>query len=131
MSLTRTDRDRKPPFGPAVVKRGLQLQYVVEEEDPITGAISPKDISAARYTYRVRTWLSDDDLAPLHDEIVTKGTQDSSGELDHYFSCGATVRDNLKFEIVEIDNDNADATTGSSLRERILERWEQPIIDAP
>ena len=90
-----------------------------------------KDISAARYTYELRAWTSDDDAALIVDEVITKGTQSSSGELDHYFKCGTTVRDTMTWQIVEVDNDNTDADTNTGKPERILTRWRQPIIDAP
>jgi len=131
MSFTRSDRDIPPPFGPAVVKRGLHIERVVMQRSATTGAWAVKDISAARYTYRLRVWTSDDDAAALSDVLIVKGTDQASGELASYYSCGATVRDTLAFEIVEVDNDNADATTTSTFRERILARWYQPIIDAP
>lgn len=131
MALARTTADQDPPFGPAVVKRGLAIQYVVEQRDPLTQAWSTKDISGSQWTYRVRTWASDDDDDPIIDAELTKGAESASGELDHYQACGATVRDTLTWELVEVDNDNADAATRTGKRERVIVRWKQPIIDAP
>ena len=132
MSLAKTSLEIKPPAGPAVVGRGLPLQFIVKTRDPVTGAWSALDISAARWTFNLRLWESDDDTAPIAgDEVVTKGSQSSSGELDHYHANGTTVRDAVRWEIVQVDNDNADTTTITQLREVIRAWWTQPIIDAP
>jgi hypothetical protein len=37
----------------------------------------------------------------------------------------------MAWEIVEVDGNNADATTRTGYRERVLVRWFQPVIDAP
>ena len=131
MAFARSTADVEPPFGPAVVKRGLAIQYVVQTRSATTGLWSAKDISAARWTYKLRTWTSDDVTDPTDDETVTKGSASSSGELDHYHACGTTVRDTMAWEIVEVDGNNADATTRTGYRERVLVRWFQPVIDAP
>lgn len=131
MSFVRTSADVDPPFGPAVVKRGLHIAGTVRSRAFATGVRSGKDISASRWTYRLRTWTSDDDASPIDDEVVTKGSASSTGELDHYHACGTTVRDTLAWEIVEVDGSNADASTRTGQRERILVRWYQPIVDAP
>lgn len=131
MAFVKSTVDVEPPYGPAVVKRGLSIQHIVKERNATTGAWSGKDISGARWTYRLRTWTADDDASPIDDEAITKGSASSSGELDHYHSNGATVRDTLAWEIVEVDNSNADTSTRSQFRERVLQRWFQPIVDAP
>ena len=132
MSFKKTPIDlESPPFGPAVVKRGVVIEWIVEERNATTGVWSPKDISPARWSYKVRTWEADADASPLHDAVLTEGTDAASGELAHYFACGTTAYETLLWEIVEVDNDNADADTNSGQRERVLVRWFQPIIDAP
>lgn len=133
MALSRSTVDVTPPFGPAVVKRGLAITFTVQTRSATTGLWAAKDISGSRWTYTLRVWSSDDDTDPISalTSTVTKGSAASSGELDHYHSCGATVYATLKWEIVEIDNDNTDASTRSGKRERVLTRWFQPIEDAP
>lgn len=133
MTIARSSIDHDgEPFGPAFVKRGLNIRFFVRDQSATTEAFARKDISAARWTYRLRVWTSDDDVSALVDEALTKGTDSASGEIDHYHSCGATVyADRLRWEIVEVDNDNADATTTSTFREVPKMRWSQPIVDAP
>jgi len=118
------------PYGDAVVGRGIRIQHVVETR-AISGAWSAKDISGAQWTYQLRIWTSDDDAAVIDDDTVTKGAGSASGELDHFYSVGTTVRDTLRWELVEVDNNNADANAISGFREGILRWWRQPIIDAP
>lgn len=129
MALTRTSIDVEPPFGPAIVKRSLPIDRVVEERSPTSGAWTPKDISAARYTYRLRIWESDDDTNPLDDQEITKGAD--TGQLRYDYPCGATVQDALLWEIVQVDNDNGDANSRTTKVEIPKLRWKQPIIDAP
>ena len=131
MAYAPTAVDIEPPFGPAVVKRGLGIRAIVKTQSATSGLVSAKDISSSRWTYRLRTWTADDDTAVLSDSLIVKGTDAASGELDYYHTCGATVRDTLRWEIVEVDNSNADANTLSGYRELILWPWYQPIIDAP
>lgn len=131
MALSRSTVDVAPPFGPAVVKRGLAITFTVQTRSATTGLWTAKDISGSRWTYRLRIWTADDDTSALVDEVVTKGSAASSGELDHYHANGTTVRATLKWEIVEVDNDNADANTTTGKRERVQVRWFQPIEDAP
>lgn len=91
-----------------------------------------KDISGARWVYKIRGWDADTDTAYIYNETITKhASLSSTGWLDHYLSLTATARDAITFEIVETDTSNADATTSSGYRERVLERWRQPVIDAP
>ena len=61
----------------------------------------------------------------------SKGSAASTGWLDHYLSLGDTAYDSLVWEIAEIDTNNADATTTTGYREAVLERWKQPVVDAP
>jgi len=133
MSFAKTSADIEgEPFGPAFVKRGLPIKWLIWTQSATTGAWSKKDISGARWTYNLRQWTSDDDAAPIAaDEVVTKGTASATGELDHYHSNGATAYATLAWEIVEVDNDNADATTRTGQREVVKVRWFQPILDAP
>jgi len=130
-TLTRTSIDVQPPFGPAVVGRGLSIQGTVRTQSATTGAWTAKDISDARWIYRLRVWLEDDDTSAVSDEVVSKGSASSSGEIDHYHACGTTVRAAMTWELVEVDDDNADASTSTGKRERIVLRWQQPVIDAP
>jgi len=131
MAFAPTSADVDPPEGIAVVKRGRHIRYIVHEQSATTGLWSAKDISGSRWTYRLRLWTSDDDSSALSDAAVTKGSASSSGELDHYHACGTTVRDTLAWEIVEVDNDNADANTTTGKREVVKVRWYEPIRDAP
>jgi hypothetical protein len=131
MALARSTVDVEPPFGPAVVKRGLVIQYVAQTRSATTGLWSAKDISGSRWTYRLRVWDDDADAAAFVDEAISKGTASSSGELDHYHANGATVYPACTWEIVEVDNSNADTTTTTQFRERVLVRWHQGIEDAP
>jgi hypothetical protein len=132
MTLAASEIEVAPPYGPAVAKRGLHIGHQVKAETFSTGTFDAKDISGARWTYQLRLWESDDDSSLLDDETVSKGTNSATGELDHYHSCGATVyADPIRWELVEVDNSNADASTNSGYRERVLQWWRQPIIDAP
>lgn len=131
MALAPSSIEIPPPAGPAVVKRGLHLRFRVDELSFTTNRWVAKDISGSRWTYKLRVWASDDDSSALVDETVSKGSAAASGELDHYHACGATVRDTLRWEIVELDNSNSDAATTSGQREVIRARWSQPIVDAP
>ena len=117
-----------PPFGDALVKRGLPIVFQVEEKlgSAVWGA---KDISASRWSYRVRARTTETGLTFIVNEAVSKSTNNvTSGWLDHYLALGTTAYDTLFWEIVEVDSDNADASTPTTKRERLLLRWKQPII---
>jgi len=131
MSFAHTTVEIPPPSGPAVVRRNLPIEYIVEERSATTGAWSAKDISGARYTYQLRLWTADADAAVLDDQTITKGSDSASGELKYDYPCGTTVQSTLRWEIVELDNSTANADSNSGQVERILAWWLQPIIDAP
>lgn len=131
MSFARTLIDVVPPFGPAVVKRSLPIDYIVEERSPTTGAWAPKDISSSRWSYKLRVWSSDDADDPLVGFDLTLSEGAATGQLRHDVPCGTTVRPVLAWEIVEIDNDTDDGSSRSGKVEVPKVRWHQPIIDAP
>lgn len=119
-----------PPYGPAFAGRGLLIvRQVLAKLN--ASAWAGKNISAARWTYRLRAWDEDDTSAHLvNEEIAKSTTDDTTGWLDDYVACGSTVRDTLLWQIVEVDGDNTDAATPSGQRELVLESWRQPILAA-
>jgi hypothetical protein len=119
-----------PPYGAAVCGRGLRIVRQIEERTS-SAVFSAKDISAARWVYRIRAYTSDAATTFTYNEVITKGSASSTGWLDHYLSLGDTAYDSLIWEVVEIDTSNADATTETGYREAVLERWKQPVVDAP
>lgn len=120
------------PFGPAYVRRGLTIGYQVEQYT-YAGGWAVKDISAARWTYEIRAWeAGDDDDFLIRETISKSATEAESGMLDYYLALGTTVYATpLSWELIEVDNDNTDASTKSTKRERVLLSWSQPIVDAP
>lgn len=121
------------PYGPAVAGRGLLIRRQVIERSG-SAAWRPKDISEARWEYRVRAWdPADPAPAFLLDEICAKSaTAAAEGWLDHYVELGGDARPTLAWEIVEVDLATASVKpTASGFREVVLESWGQPIVDAP
>lgn len=120
------------PFGDAEVGRGLHIRFQVQKEST-SGVWSGKDISGAQWTYRVRAWVVASPTATVFDEALTKDATDSAtGWIDHYLSLGATAYATaLRWEIVEVDNNNADAATKTGKREVSRLKWSQAITAAP
>ena len=121
------------PYGPAVAGRGILIRRQVIERSG-SAAWRPKDISDARWEYRVRAW-DPAAAAPafLIDEACTKSaTAATEGWLDHHLELGDTARPTLAWEIVKVDG-GAPATkpTPTGFREVVLEAWWQPIVAAP
>lgn len=120
-----------PPFGKAVVERGLRVQCQIKEE--VLGATeTAKDISGARWTYALRAYsVTTDNTFVIEKTISKHASASASGWLDDYVPLGTTAYTDLTWEFVEVDNNNADATTRTGFREVILETWQQSIEDAP
>ena len=121
------------PYGPAVAGRGLLIRrHVIERSG--SAAWRPKDISDARWEYRVRAW-DPAAAAPtfLFDEACAKSaTAAAEGWLDHHLELGDAARPTLAWEIVEVDlGASATKPTPSGHREVVLETWWQPVGAAP
>lgn len=121
------------PYGPAVAGRGLLIRRQVIERSG-SAAWRPKDISDARWEYRVRAW---DPAAGapvfVFDEVCAKSvTAATQGWLDHYLELGADAQPTLAWEVVEVDLATSSVKpTPSGFREVVLEGWSQPIVRAP
>jgi hypothetical protein len=121
------------PYGPAVAGRGLLIRRQVIERSG-SAAWRPKDISDARWEYRVRAW--DPAVAApafLFDEICAKSaTAAADGWLDHHLELGDAARPTLAWEIVEVDTAAPSVKpTPSGSREVVLEAWAQPVAQGP
>lgn len=120
----------KPPYGPAHAGSGLRIQRQILDK-PNASAWVGLDITT-RWTYRLRAWAESDPQTFFIDDAIAASTDDGTeGWLDDYVSCGQVVRDVLRWQIVEVDGDNADANTPTGQREVILEQWRQPILAGP
>lgn len=134
MTFQRTSIDLgHEPFGPAFVGHNLHITFYVKEQNAVTEAFARRDLSGStRYQYRLRIWTSDDDDALLANEALTEGSDAASGEINHYYDCGTTVRaSRLRWSIVEVDTDTANENTVSGYVEVPKWHWYQPILDAP
>ena len=122
------------PFGPFVVGRCVTIRRRVLEA-PTNQAEAGKDIAAARWVYRLRSYAKKGDAAVVSDDIIDKSpNQDADGKasgLDYDFFCGVTPRDSLFWEIVEVDTSIPHAGAKSGYQERILLRFRAAIEDAP
>lgn len=121
------------PYGPAVAGRGLLIRRQVIERSG-SAAWHPKDISDARWEYRVRAW--DPAVAAptfLFDEVCAKSaTAAADGWLDHHVELGDAARPTLAWEIIEVDRGvAATKPTPSGFREVVLEAWSQQVAGAP
>jgi hypothetical protein len=121
------------PYGPAFAGRGLLIRRQVIERAG-SAAWHLKDISDARWEYRVRAW-DPAAAAPafLFDEVCAKSATDAAdGWLDHYLELGDAARPTLAWEIVEVDRAAPAAKpTRSGFREVVLEAWWQAVGGAP
>lgn len=113
-----------PPFGPAVAGRGLRV--TLEITTRASGAAwAPKDISASRWSYQLRAWLPSDRTTLVVNDTVAKGS--ATGWIDDYVPLGDDVKDQMEWELVEIDSAGNDVDTPSGYREVQLLRWRQAI----
>ncbi len=120
-----------PPYGDAWAGRGLRIVRQVLEQTDADG-FSAKDISAARFTYRVRAWSTGTTPALVIDQVIDKSSTDSAtGWLDDYVPLGTTAYDQLRWQVVEVDGSNSDANTPTGQREVVLEWWDQAIRTKP
>ena len=118
-----------PPFGPANTRQSLDITWQVTEKRSSAGWAA-KNISAARYTYRLRVW--DSAGVYVKDALVTKSvTEDADGWLDHAEPLGDTAYPTLSWRISEIDADVQQSGTKSGQRERTIIQWKQPIEETP
>lgn len=129
-----TDDFLPNPFGPFVVGRCVTIRRRVLEA-PTNQAERGKDISDARWVYRLRAYAKKGDAATLDDQIITKSpNQDGDGKpsgLDYDYFCGVTPRDGVFWEIVELDTSVPKVGAKSGYQERILLRFKAAIEDAP
>lgn len=121
----------RPPFGDAVVGRGLRVVLRIDHQLDDDG-YEPATFST-RWTYKLRAYDEAGALtAFIVDETVAAASDQTTrqGWLDDYVPCGATAQDVLLWELVEIDGTGADASTTSGQPEVVLMRWRQPILAA-
>lgn len=128
-----------PPFGKAVVERGLRVVCQIKEKLNAAAA-SAKDISVAgsgpnlkRWEYEIRAYTgATNDTFVIRKTLAKSATDSATGWLDDYVPMGATAAADLTWELVEIDYNGADSTpTITTKREVILLTWQQSIEDAP
>lgn len=122
-----------PPFGPAVAGRGLLVWFRVDEPDA-DDVVEPKNLTS-RWSYEIRAWAdSDAATAFVYRDPLTKEDQVTRpGWLKHWLQLGATARTALRWELVEIDGDNASdptSATPSGKVEIILHQWTQAVDPA-
>jgi len=121
-----------PLFGKAVVERGLRVRCQIKEED-LGAAEAGKDISGARWTYELRAYTGAvSDVFVIRKTLSKHASASASGWLDDYVPMGAVAAAELTWEVIEIDNNNTDATPSvTGKHEVILATWQQSIEDAP
>ena len=122
----------KPPYGEAYAGRGLRVVRQVEEKLS-DGSWAGKDIGAARFTYRIRAF--NESVSPrvlIYDKPISKSTTAATtGWLDYYFPLGVTAYPVLRWEWIEVDNDNTDASTPTTRSETVIEEWHQDVKTKP
>lgn len=114
------------PFGVFVAGRGAHVAFQVTTRVS-SGAAAPKDISGSRWSYVLRRIAVGGTITAYS---LTKGAAASTGWIDSYVALGASAVAAVEWEIVEIDDNNADAATASGKREVPLLRWRQAILAA-
>ena len=122
--------DAEPPSGfqvGATVRINYQALGVSDAEDEV-----PLDLTAGRWSVRVRVWAPGA-TAFLRDEACPASVAGgATGYFDHGFKCGATAyAAALIWQLVLIDNDNADTDSKTLKREFVLLAWRAPIPAAP
>lgn len=120
-----------PPFGDAIVGRGLRVVLPIEEKLDDDGW-GPKTFGS-RWTYRLRAYAEDGALTAfvINDTVAAASDQTARpGWLDDYVSCGTTAYDALLWELVEVDGNGTDTTTTTDKPEVVLLSWRQPILAA-
>lgn len=119
----------RPPFGDAVVGRGLRVTLRVDHALDDDG-FEPAAF-ASRYTYRLRAYdeagaltsfVINDTVAPAASQVT------ATGWLDDYIPLGATAYGVLLWELVEVDSTITDTATTTDKAEVVLLRWRQPIL---
>jgi len=121
----------QPPFGPAIIGRGMLVRGQIREKTNATG-YGDKDISS-RWTYQIRAWDAGAETPTfiINEDVAVSSTDSATGWIDDYVSMGTSEYESaLEFELNELDGDTADSNTPSGQRETTLIRWRQSIDKA-
>lgn len=119
-----------PPFTFAA-GRHTAYSFGVTRYDPDLDRTVDFDLSASRYTVRLRAWASRDSSALLIDSGALTKTTTPTNWLEGQFTPGIVERAALFWECVLIDSNNAYASSPSGYLERRLFTFTAPVDPAP